>query len=74
MEKLDREIKKINNYFKKVKIVIGLPLDAKQTLLKMFYDHNHFSTVPWNYENDNGFISFAIKTLKQGLFIPNSQS
>jgi len=74
MTKLDREIKKINTYFKNVRVVNGLPLDGKQTLLKMFYGHNHFFTVPWNYSNDDGFISFSIKTLKQGLFIPDSQS
>jgi hypothetical protein len=51
-----------------IRLIANLPYDVKYTLLKMFYGHTHFSGVP---ENAEDFVKFGIKTLKQGLFIPD---
>lgn len=62
-------IRKIRKELTHTKLIISLPYDVKYILLKMFYGHTHFAGVP---QNADKFVEFAIKTLKQGLFVPNS--
>lgn len=63
-------IKKIKKQIKQIQLLINLPYEVKHTLLQMFYGHTHFIGIP---EQADEFVEFAIKTLKQGLFIPDTK-